>query len=84
MERKRFSRAVSAAGLVVRDNPDGGEEAQAINGDRLLILNQVTGLQVFLFPSFKLIGFRGDADLLLHGFIPNGWSLIAHGRQADG
>jgi hypothetical protein len=42
--------------------------SRTIHGEWLLIFNEVPGLQVFLFPTLKLIGPCRNADSLVHSF----------------
>ena len=67
-----FSYALAVGGdrgpIVIRNDSDRGEGAEAVDGVRLLIFNSVADLQILLFPFLEFTCLRGDTDLLLHGF----------------
>ena len=54
--------------IVIRNDSDRGEGAQAVYRDWLFIFNAVTDLQMLLFSFLEFSCSCGDADFLLHGF----------------
>lgn len=67
-----FSYALAVGGdrgaIVIRNDSDRGEGAEAVNRTWLFIFNAVTDLQMLLFPFLEFICSCGDTDLLLHNF----------------